>query len=157
MAWREDAHINKLRVGSAAHPVNANRLPADSPTVLTDGVWGATMTVGAETGGNAITVSIQLLDAQGNDVSGAHAVYWYWANDATGLTPTTVAHDGGTAAGTDGAIIENVANLSGWAISEIDGDIDIVATDAGAFTTYLCLVIPATGKVIVSDAVTHAA
>ena len=115
----------------------------------------ATFSIGAEAA-NAITVSVQLLDAAGNELTESAAVVWYWANDAAGMTPTTVAHDGGTAAGTDGALIEWADNLSGLAISEADGDIDIVATDAGAFTTYLVLVMP-NGKLMISDAVTHAA
>jgi hypothetical protein len=114
-----------------------------------------TWTVGAEAT-NAITVSGQAFDEAGNEMAEACAFSWYWANDADGLTPTTVAHDGGTAAGTDGAIIEQVANLSGIAITEADGDIDIVATDAGAFTTYLVAVNP-DGTLSVSAAVTHAA
>ena len=120
------------------------------------GVLGyITWTVGAEVP-DAITVSGQAYDEAGNEMAEACAFSWYWANDAAGLTPTTVAHDGGTAAGTDGAIIEQVANLSGIAITEADGDIDIVATDAGAFTTYLVAVNP-DGTLSVSAAVTHAA
>jgi len=120
------------------------------------GVLGSiTWTVGTEAA-NAITVSGQALDEAGNEMTEAVAFSWYWANDADGLTPTTVAHDGGTAAGTDGAIIEQVANLSGIAITEADGDIDIVATDAGAFTTYLVGVMP-DGTLSISGAVTHAA
>lgn len=120
------------------------------------GVLGSvTWTVGAEAT-NAITVSGQALDEAGNAMSEACAFQWYWANDSAGLTPTTTAHDGGTAAGTDGAIIEQVANLSGIAVTEADGDIDIIATDAGAFTTYLVAVNP-DGTISVSGAVTHAA
>jgi len=120
------------------------------------GVLGSiTWTVGTEAT-NAITVSGQALDEAGNEMAEACAFSWYWANDSAGLTPTTTAHDGGTAAGTDGAIIEQVANLSGIAITEADGDIDIVATDAGAFTTYLVAINP-DGTLSVSGAVTHAA
>ena len=120
------------------------------------GVLGSvTWTVGSEST-NAITVSGQALDEAGNEMEEACAFSWYWANDSEGLTPTTTAHDGGTAAGTDGAIIEQVTDLSGIAITEADGDIDIVATDAGAFTTYLVAVNP-DGTISVSGAVTHAA
>ncbi|MAH46572.1 hypothetical protein CMI37_12145 [Candidatus Pacearchaeota archaeon] len=120
------------------------------------GVLGSvTWTVGAEST-NAITVSGQALDEAGNAMAEACAFSWYWANDSAGLTPTTTAHDGGTAAGTDGAIIEQVTDLSGIAVTEADGDIDIVATDAGAFTTYLVAINP-DGTLSVSGAVTHAA
>jgi|TARA_R110002096_G_scaffold260736_5_gene454041 hypothetical protein len=123
---------------------------------LHKGVFGyVTWTVAAEAT-NAITVSGQAFDEAGNEMAEACAFDFYWANDSAGLTPTTTAHDGGTAAGTDGAIIEQVANLSGLAITEADGDIDIVATDAGAFTTYLVAVNP-DGTISVSGAVTHAA
>jgi hypothetical protein len=114
----------------------------------------ATFTVGAEAA-NAITVACQIKNSDGDEIAFPVALKWYWADDAAGLTPTATAHDGGTAAGTDGAIIESVANLSGTAVTEADGDLDIVATDAGVFTTYLVLVMPS-GKLQISGAVTHA-
>ena len=118
-------------------------------------VTGATIVVGAEAA-DVINVTIQFTDADGNDMALPVAVKWYHADDAAGLDPTTTAQDGGTAIGTDGALIESVANLSGTMISEADGDVDIDVTDAGTFTTYLVLVMP-NGSLVISGAITHAA
>ena len=59
----------------------------------------------------------------------------------------------GVAIGTDGALIENVANLSGLMISEADGDIDIDIEESGTATWYLVLVNPF-GQLIISAAIT---
>ena len=115
---------------------------------------GATIVVGDEAA-NVINVTIQFTDANGDDMAVPVSVKWYHANDSAGLTPTTTAQDGGTAIGTDGALIESVANLSGTMISEADGDVDIDVTDAGTFTTYLVVVMP-NGLLVISGAITHA-
>ena len=105
---------------------------------------------------NAITVNIQLKDGAGDDLVNVAAVPFYLANDAAGDTPTSSAPDGGIAAGTDGTLIEWANNLSGMAISESDGDIDIVLTHAaGAKTCYLVLIMPS-GKRVISGAITFA-
>ncbi len=118
-------------------------------------VAGATIVVGTEVP-DTINVTIQFTDAAGADMATPVAVPWYYSSDAAGLDPLTVAHDGGTAIGADGALIENVANLSGLMISEADGDVDIDIIDAGTFTAYLVLVMP-TGALVISAAITHAA
>ena len=136
--------------------VERNRQKQVNDKTLHKGVFGyVTWTVGAEAV-NVINVAGQAFDEAGNEMAEAVAFDWYWANDAAGLDPTLVAHDGGTAIGADGALIEQVANLSGLAITELDGDIDIDVEDAGAFTTYLVAVNP-DGSLSVSAAVTHAA
>jgi len=115
----------------------------------------ANFTVGAEAT-NAINVAIQLLDREnGNEIAERVSLAWYLANDANGDTPSSVAPTGGAAIGTDGALIEWTANLSGLVISEIDGDIDITLTDTGTPTFYLVLVMP-DGKLQVSGAITFA-
>jgi|DEB0MinimDraft_3_1074331.scaffolds.fasta_scaffold07421_5 hypothetical protein len=105
-----------------------------------DRVGGATFTVGAEAT-NAITVNVQLQDEAGNDIAAVAAVPWYLTSDAAGQT-IPAAPSGGTAAGTDGTLIEWTAQLSGLAISEADGDIDIVITDTSTRDLYLHLVLP---------------
>ena len=123
--------------------------------LLDNQVAGATIVVGAESDPN-INVTIQFTDAAGADMATPVCVPWYLADDAAGLTPASVAHSGGAAIGTDGALIEWVANLSGLLISEADGDADITFNEAGGLTKYLVLVMP-TGALVVSDAITHAA
>ena len=127
-----------------------------------DGVqipMNCTFVIGAEAA-NVINVAVQLLaDEQGAeylDATSGAWVMWYLADDAAGDTPTTVAPDGGVAVGTDGTIIEWAANLSGVAVSEVDGDIDINITHAaGAKTVYLVVALP-TGRRVVSGAITFA-
>lgn len=116
---------------------------------------GATMVVGAEGGSDDINVTIQLTDHNGNDLAIRGGVDFYLADDANGDTPSTVAPDGGIAIGTDGAMIEWAANLSGKLISEADGDIDITLIDSGSPTFYLIVILP-TGKLAASAAITFA-
>lgn len=117
-------------------------------------VAGATIVVGAEAA-NVINVAVQFTDAAGADMATAVSVPFYLADDSAGLNPSTVAPTGGIAIGTDGALIEHAANLSGRAISEADGDLDINITDTGTPTFYLVLVMP-NGSLVVSDAITFA-
>ena len=112
-----------------------------------------TFVVGSDAG-TTVAVSGQVKDAEGNDLSTPSALPWYYSTDALGLDAMTTAHDGGTAIGTDGALIEWTANLSGLIITEADGDFDIVATDAGAFTSYLVIVMP-DGSLQISTIMTH--
>lgn len=105
---------------------------------------------------DVVAVSIQANGPGGSDLSEPVCLDWYFANDALGLTPTTVAHDGGTAIGADGALIESPANLGGKIITEANGHADIEVTDAGAFEVYLVVVLPG-GQLVVSDAITHEA
>ena len=115
----------------------------------------AAFTVGSEAA-DAINVAVQLSDREnGNEVGERIGLQWYLADDANGDTPSSTAPTGGIAIGTDGALIESVANLSGFVISESDGDIDLTLTDVGTPTFYLVLVMP-DGKLQVSGAITFA-
>jgi hypothetical protein len=129
-----------------------------SPTAQNAAIIGsplnATITPGAEAG-NIINVAIQLQDGDGTDLTNVGALVFYLADDAAGLTPSGTAPDGGIAIGTDGALIEWVPNLSGLAISEADGDIDIDMTESGAATWYLVLVLP-NRQLKISSAITFA-
>jgi hypothetical protein len=120
-----------------------------------DKVAGATIAVGAEGGSDDINVTIQLTHQMGGDLASRAAVQIYLADDANGDTPSAVAPDGGMAIGTDGALIEWTANLSGLAISEADGDIDITIIDSGTPTFYLIVVLPS-GELVASAAITFA-
>lgn len=115
-----------------------------------------TITVGTEAA-NVINVTVQANGPDGQDASASRCFFWYFADDAAGDTITATAHDGGSAIGTDGSLIELTANLNGLLITEADGDADIDITDAGAFTVYLVLVNLTTGLRTISDVITHAA
>ena len=121
--------------------------------LLDNQVASATFVVGADAG-TTVEVNVQFKDAAGVDMATPVSLDWYYSSDSAGLDPLTAAHDGGSAAGTDGALIENVANLSGRLISEADGDFDIIATDAGAFTSHLVIVMP-NGSLAISTVMTH--
>lgn len=118
----------------------------------------AVITVGSEDT-DVINVAIQLYTDSNavNELTNVAAVYAYLSDDSGGAGVAATAPDGGIAIGTDGVFSEVVADKAGWLISEADGDIDIDITESGADTFYLVLVMPATGRVIVSDAITFAA
>lgn len=122
--------------------------------VIGKNVGHATLSVGAESGGNAIVVSVQLYDAQGNELTRACAVDVLLLADAAGAAFNTNNYT--IAAGTDGAVVEVVADKVLKCISEADGDLDISLTIAGGATCYVAVVLPG-GKLAVSSAVTHAA
>lgn len=114
----------------------------------------ATIVVGADAG-TTVAITIQLTDAEGADLAQVGVVDWYLSDDAAGLSVAATAPSGGIAIGTDGALIETVADKAGSMISEADGDIDLVVTEAGAATWYLVLRMP-TGGLVISDAITFA-
>ena len=112
-------------------------------------------TVGAEAA-NVINVAVQVQDEEGNDVSGRYAIELLLLDDADGDAFNT---DNYTtiAIGTDGALVEIVADKVLRVITESDGDVDIDITLAsGAATSYLAMVKP-DGTLAVSGAITHAA
>lgn len=137
--------INGTTVTSSAAELNLND---NQPATIT-------FVVGTEST-NAINVTGQVADAAGTDMATVTAFKFYLADDATGLTPSATAPDGGIAIGTDGALIESVANLSGTLVTEADGDFDITLTETGAATWYLVVVMP-NGSLEISDAITFAA
>lgn len=115
---------------------------------------GAKFTIGTEAA-NAINVAVQLLDREnGNEIASRVGMAWYLAGDANGNTIAS-APSGGIAIGTDGLLLEWTANVSGWVVSEADGDIDVVITDTGTPTVYLVLIAP-DGKLLISGAITFA-
>lgn len=113
----------------------------------------ATMTVGAEAT-NAIVVSIQLQDEDGEDLAVPASVIGILFADAAGAALNTVNYT--IAAGTDGNVVELVADKVLLLTSEADGDIDLSLTVATGETCYLALLLP-TGELKFSDAITHAA
>jgi hypothetical protein len=129
---------------------------ANDLNTLTNALAAAVFTVGTEAA-NVINVAVQFNDADGVAMAKASSVSFYLADDAAGQTPSSSAPDGGIAIGTDGALIEWAANLSGLITSEADGDVDIDMTHAaGAATWYLVVVLP-NGDLAISDAITFAA
>lgn len=117
-------------------------------------VAGAAITVGAEAG-NARAITVQLLDAQGNDLTQRQAVHIAVFADANGDAYATTGGSTGIAIGADGALLPIVAKKLFHAISEADGDIDLTWTDTGTEVAYLGVILPS-GKIVISDALTNA-
>jgi hypothetical protein len=114
-----------------------------------------TITVGTETT-NVIPITIQLKDAEGNDISYSEVVELLIFGDAGKLS----AADGGStglAIGTDGAIISAPEAKKHLVVSsEADGDIDLTFTDTGTTAYYLGVKLP-TGRIVMSDVIQMAA
>jgi len=120
--------------------------------VLIGAPMDATIVVGADAG-TTVAVTIQLKDADGDDLAVRGSVFAYLSDDANGDSLIATDVSGTVAIGTDGLAIPLIAKKSFRLTSESDGDIDLVITEAGAKTCYLVLVMP-NGKLIVSDAIT---
>lgn len=121
---------------------------------LGEGVHGATITVGTEAG-NAIVVSVQLKDAHGDDLAVRGSLMAYLSDDANGDSVAGTAPDT-VAIATDGLAIPLVAGKCWLLTSESDGDIALSIGEDGVDTWYLILVIPTTGKLVASGAITFA-
>jgi len=122
-------------------------------TDLADVVASASFVVGAEAT-NAINIVIQLKKWDGSDLTVSGAVLAYLSGEAAGGTLAS-APQTGIAIGTDGLMIETLADQAFWLISETDGDIDVTIPDTGKPTFYLVLVLP-NGRLAVSGAITFA-
>ena len=114
----------------------------------------ATITVGAEVS-NARAITIQLLDADGNDLDYVEEVELVLFLTADRLAYVVTGGSTGIAIGTDGALSTIVAKKVFRATSEIDGDIDLTWTDTGTEAAYLGVKLP-NGRYVMSDALTNA-
>lgn len=116
-------------------------------------IYGATFTIGAEVT-DAITVSVQLTDRDGKPARWPSAVAFYLSSTANGLTPASVATS--IAAGSNGAVTGIVGATSGTAITNANGVVDLVLTNATtAVTRHLVIVMP-TRQLVVSAAMSWA-
>jgi len=117
------------------------------------GIAAAEFTIGVEAT-EAITVNIQLKNDLGEELSAVTAVHVYVFADALGVSFN--AQDYTTiAAGTDGDLVEVVADKLLACTCEADGDLDIVLTETGAGTVYLGVKL-SNGEFAISGAITHA-
>ena len=116
------------------------------------GAASVTYTIGAESGADAIVVSLQFSDQDGDEIASRQHVQILLLADANGDALNTNNYT--IAAGTDGVVAEVVADKVLSCITEADGDLDISLTIAGDKTCYLAWVGPG-GKLHVSGAITH--
>ena len=119
-------------------------------------LYGATITIGAETGGNTIAVTIQLTDFRGADLATRANVIAYLSDDANGDSLTATGPSTETVIGTDGVLAALITKKVYLFISESDGDIDLTVVESGAATWYLILCMP-NGQLVASEAITFAA
>ena len=110
----------------------------------------ATITVGAENT-NVRAITIQLLDAYGNDVSEVTQVGIVLFTSAAGTAYATTGGSTGIAIGTDGALLTVVARKYFLATSEADGDIDLTWTDTGTEQVAVGVILP-NGNIVISSA-----
>ena len=114
----------------------------------------ASIVVGAENT-NVRAITIQLKDANGDDIDYVETVEIHMFLTADRLAYVVTGGSTGIAIGTDGALLALVAKKVFIATSEADGDIDLTWTDTGTEAAYLGLKLP-NGKFIMSDALTNA-
>lgn len=114
----------------------------------------ATFTVGTEAT-DVINVAVQLYDGAGVAVAVRKALPWYLSTASAGQTPAASAPNAGTASGTNGKIIEAVAEKYGLMVFDASGRCDVNITDSGTPTFYLVVVMP-NGNLSVSGAITFA-
>ena len=152
--------VTEQLAGLTASAAELNIL--DDATVTTEEVnlldnqpASITFVVGAESS-DVINVSGQVEDAAGADMATPTALQFYLADDSAGLDPSTSAPAEGIAIGTDGALIENVANLSGVLITEADGDFDIDVSNTTTTPTFYLVVVMPNGSLAISVAITFA-
>jgi hypothetical protein len=114
----------------------------------------ATITVGDESS-DARAITIQLKDAQGNDIDYVECVEIIMFLNSAGTAFVVTGGSTGIAIGTDGALLTVVAKKYFLATSEADGDIDLTWTDTGTEAAYLGVRLP-NGRIVMSSALTNA-
>lgn len=137
MSWREYLNVGQLFLGNKAVQIKS---------------YDVDIVVGADAG-TTVAVTIQFNDPEGKALEEVAVVDWYLSSDANGVGVAATAPSGGIAIGTDGELVELVADKVGVMISEIDGDVDLVVTEVGAATWYLVLRLPC-GGLVISDPIT---
>jgi hypothetical protein len=141
-------HGKRLGLGEKGNLV-ANGINVSQPAV------NATITIGDEAA-NVRAITIQLLDADGNDINYVETVDLILFGDATMTAFATTGGSTGIAVGTDGAVLDVVAKKLFVATCESDGDIDLTWTDTGTEAVYLGVRLP-NGRVVLSAVIQNAA
>jgi len=145
-------HGKRLGLGEKGQLV-ANKIDISQPCV------NATITVSAEgaTTANTRDIVVQLLDADGNDISYVETVELIMFLDAAQAAFVVTGGSTGITIGAagDGAVLDVVAKKYFIAMSETDGDIDLDWLDTATEVAYLGVRLP-NGRIIISDALTNA-
>ncbi len=145
----------KSLVGSRLGLKSTGNLAANrGDLAVTQPCVDCSITVGAEAG-DARAITIQLKDANGNDINYVETVEIIMFLNAAMTAFVVTGGSTGIAIGTDGALLTVVAKKYFLATSEADGDIDLTWTDTGTEAAYLGVRLP-NGRVVVSSALTNA-
>ena len=104
---------------------------------------------------NVRTITIQLKDAYGNDISEVTAFQLAVFANAAGTAYATTGGSTGVAIGTDGALLAVVAKKLFHCTSESDGDWDGTWTDTGTESVAIGVILP-NGNVVISEAFANA-
>ena len=142
-------HGRKLGVDVSTNHLESNGIEITRPCV------DASITVGAEDGGNARAITIQLKDANGADINYVEEVELHLFLNSARTAYVVTGGSTGIEIGTDGALLALVAKKVFVATSEADGDIDLTWTDTGTEAAYLGVKLP-NGRYVMSSALTNA-
>lgn len=117
----------------------------------------ATITVGAEGASvaNQREITIQLKDADGNDIDYVETFEIIMFTTAARTAFATTGGSTGLAIGTDGALLAIVAKKHFIATSEADGDWDGTYVDTGTEPVFMGVRLP-NGRIVMSSALTNA-
>lgn len=144
------ASNTRARLGNAMADDSAGR-----DLIRNMGIGSAVFTVGAEAA-NVITTTIQIKNLYGEELTAVTAVE-VWLFSAAAATAVNAQNYTTVAAGTDGVVLERIADTILDCTTEVDGDLDIAITlSSGGATCYLGVKL-ANGEFAFSAAITHAA
>lgn len=127
------------------------RLPAKHNPYRSIEELSVAFTVGEEVG-DVRNISVQVKDANGNNLTEPVSLTAYLSDDADGSSVTSSAPDT-VAIGTDGLAIPLVADKVFQLVTEDDGHLDLDITEDGSATWYLVVVLP-NGKLAISNEIT---
>lgn len=147
---RTSLHGRRFGLGDSNELVS-NEIQITRPCV------DATITVSAEgaTVANQRDITIQLLDADGNDIDYAEEVELTLFLTADRLAYVVTGGSTGIAIGTDGSLLTIVAKKHFLCTSEADGDIDLTWTDTGTEAAFLGVKLP-NGRYVMSSTLQNA-
>jgi len=121
----------------AAEAVTAVKLAA----AVADLLRTAVATVGdEETGAGTIAVTVQVKDAQGNNLAEKTAFCW-WLSDAAAGAATATIPSGGVAVTPGVEVTPLLDRMVIWALTDATGAATLTFTEAGALTRYFNMVL----------------
>lgn len=155
MAFYNSIKGQRLGQGEAGQLVT--RMSSVGDLDISQPCVNATITVSAEGASTANTrdITIQLLDARGNDINYVETVEIIMFLTADRLAFVTTGGSTGIDVGADGALLDIVAKKVFLATSEANGDIDLEWLDTGSEAAFLGLRLP-NGRYVMSGALANA-